>query len=602
MSEVIDLVSSDEASVDLVLSSTDAEDDDGKLQSPPEAELQTTTKVMNFSRPPKGLFNVNWARKAPNIISYLKINPRPKRKPTVVKKFGYDKFKLKGNRLFVFGREVVLDKKLKLDVLSKEETGYGGTRKAYARISKKYLGISAKDVRNYFAESERRQLKMPKQGRGVNRAFIHAPRPGVIEADCTFYHGQKIVVFGMVDVFSRWCHYEVIKYKKPIDTGAALLNGIQKFHRASLNKHKLYEVRTDSGSEFLHDERNKGSKNPKPDFRSILLDIQSKAKHFKIIHRKQPMRIIEGLNGILRRYVQRIDFTTKEDLGKIIERFCREYNESPSKPLGNKTPNDVIRIHGKENLEKEASRQFAAKQRKVGTSAFRLKELKVGSLVRISLLADKEKLGHHGEKPNWSKKIWVVTKIMKSSRGPLRYKVKLDGGNKTAGPFFRDRLLAIVRPTHALNQKSKYQPGARKKGDIQREKAALRPDKAPQIKWAARKTYEDMQDERESSGSEYLPDEPVGPVAPKKNAGRAIKPKPKMKMVARKVVVKGHGNAVVIEKYRGVFIVYFAKDKSLAAFDDEDIHRLTSDFVSEAFVKKIKRDMGYWIDAIKETL
>ena len=558
--------------------------------------------VIDNTDPPKGLFNVNWEKRAANVISYLNINPRPKRKPRLVRMFGYKNFRLGPDKktLFVYGREVLLDAGKIKKILEAEETGYGGVAKTYARISRKYLGITARDVGKFFAESERRQLKMPKQGRGANRAFIHASRPGMIEADCTFYHGAKYVVFGMVDVFSRWCHYELIDHKQPIDTGRALLNGLEKFKKFN---HTLMEVRTDSGGEFLHDKRNtKGKK--QPDFRSILLDIKKKNKHFRIVHRKQPMRIIEGLNGILRRYVQRVDYETKDDLRKLVARFVREYNSSPSRTLGGKTPNAIIAIHGKDQLRKEAERQFAAKQAKVSTSKYRLKELKVGSLVRISLLVDKEKIGHHGEKPNWSKQLYTVTKIIKSSRGPERFKVKDVATGKAAGPFFRDRLLAVVKPTHSIGQKSKYQPGARKKGDIAREKAAMRPDVSPKIKWAHERSYADAQDVREDSGDEFVADV----IAPKKRKRkqRRIIPKKKAKMIGRKVYVMWEGEeytdetAVILERYKEGWIVWFRKDKSVGWFDDDDIARLTPDFMSEAFVKKTLKEQSSKIAEMKD--
>ena len=557
--------------------------------------------MSDVDEPPKGLFNVNWEKRAPNIISYLKINPRPKRKPRLVRIFGYKNFRLKENKLFVFGREVLLDPAKIREILEREETGYGGVAKTYARIAQKYLGISARDVGRFFAESERRQLKMPKQGRGANRAFIHAPRPGMIEADCTFYHGAKYVVFGMVDVFSRWCHYELIDRKQPIDTGRALLNGLAKFDKFN---HSLLEVRTDSGGEFLHDARNPQAK--QPDFRSILNDIKKKNKHFRIVHRKQPMRIIEGLNGILRRYVQRVDYETKADLKKLIERFVTEYNSSPSRTLGGKTPIETIRIHGKEQLRIEAQRQFSAKQAKVSTSRYRLKELKVGSLVRISLLVDKEKIGHHGEQPNWSKQLYTVTKIIESSRGPKRFKIKDTKSGKAAGPFFRDRLLAVVKPTHSIGQQSKYQPGKRKKGDIQREKAAMRPDKDPKIKWAHERSYADAQDVREDSGDEFVADV----IAPKKRKRkqRRIIPKKRVKMIGRKVYVLWDGEeytdetAVILERYKGDWIVWFNKDKSVGLFPDDEIVRITPDFMSDAYVKKILREQKSKIDEIKKEI
>ena len=224
--------------------------------------------------------------------------------------------------------------------------------------------------------------------------------------------------------------------------------------------------------------------------------------------------------------------------------------------------------------------------------------------MRISLLEDKDKLGHHGEKPNWSKKLYIVTKILHSSRGPKRYKVREDQKVKEIGPFFRDRLLAVQRPTHALNQKSKYAPGQRKAGDVKREKAAMRPDLAPKIKWANQQTYKDAQDVREDSGDEYAKDVKVK-VKPKRNKPRMIKAK-KVKMIGRLVYVHwGDGvedkhRATLIERYKTDWIVYFKHDKSIGGFIDDEITRLTSDFVTEKFVKDIKRKYAKEIATVKK--
>ena len=555
--------------------------------------------------PPKGIHSVNWKRRLSNIISYLNINPRPKRKPRIIRLYGYKNFRLGPDKktLIVFGREVLVDDKKIQKILEEAEQGYGGVKKTHARIQRKYLGNSHNDVANFFARSERRQLKAPKQGRGANRAFLHASRPGTLECDCTFYHGSKMVVFGMVDVFSRWCYYQVIKAKQPIDTGEALLVGLERFAKFG---HKLLEVRTDSGNEFLYDSRNKGLKNPKPDFRSILDDIKKK-QFLKITHRKQPMRMIESLNGILRRFVQRVDFETKADLAKLVEKFVKQWNDSPTKPLGGKTPNEVISIRGKEALKNEAERQFAVKLKKVSTTKFKLKELKKGSLVRISLLADKEELGHHGEKPSWTKQIYVVTEIVKSSRGPLRYRVREDHGKKVLGPYFRDRLLAVVRPTHSIGQKPKYQPGARKKGDVEREQAALRPDRVSKIAWTNKQRYLDAQDVREDSQEEYVPEKKVV-VKRKKRKPRAIKVKKKMRMIGRSVYVtwddgktEDPHKAVIIEKYKSDWIVYFPFDKSVAGFLPKEIVRVTDDNPkSDAYVAKIKKVHKELIASVKQ--
>ena len=140
-------------------------------------------------------------------------NKKPSALPHAIRKLGEEDIKLKDGSVHYKGLEVITDDERKQKILAKEDSAYGGSKAIYYRLRKHYLGISYQNVRDFLNRSERRQLKRSRKKEKSTVSFIHAPRPGSLQADCTFYHGNKIVVFGVIDIFSRWCYYEIIKKK-----------------------------------------------------------------------------------------------------------------------------------------------------------------------------------------------------------------------------------------------------------------------------------------------------------------------------------------------------------------------------------------------------
>ena len=127
---------------------------------------------------PKGLFNVNWEKRAANIISYLKINPRPKRKPRLVRMFGYKNFRLKENKLFVFGREVLLDSAKIREILEREETGYGGWPRR-TRASHKSISVSLHATwANFLQRASVGNSRCPNRAAGPTVPLFTRPVPG----------------------------------------------------------------------------------------------------------------------------------------------------------------------------------------------------------------------------------------------------------------------------------------------------------------------------------------------------------------------------------------------------------------------------------------
>lgn len=556
---------------------------------------------------------MDWVRNAPFIKKFFSLDKQPKWLPRIMRKYGVKNFQVVDGKIYAFNKEVILDPARIQKILEKEEEGFGGSKKVYYRLRKKHIGISYNAVLDFFNRSERRQLKRETQSTTQQRTFIVAKRPGHFQADLTFYHKAKIVVFGIVDVFSRWCEYTVIKDKTPISTGAALKSAIEKFKKLAPTQ-TFYKMETDGGSEFIKDPRNKDAdeEDIKIDFRTYLETYkETSTKHkLTIIHKNQPQRLIESLNGTLRRYVERVDFKNKAELKEIVARFVEDKNDSVHSVTGS-TPNDLLTLATKEEVKAAAKSQLQKGQKRIVTSGRKYKQLAVGSLVRISLKKDKDELGHHGPKALWSKTLYRVSRIVGSTRGADRYKLLKNDGSKVDGLYFRDKLLAVVIPTHSKDQKKKYIPGEAKAGDKKREEEVKRPDKVPELTWASQKTYDDAQDEMEDSGDEYVPvgrnadeDEKAEEVV--KRPKRKAKKKPKQKVIGRKVFVlweeeEWDSPVVILQTYKHHFIVRFT-DGSTAGIPDENVERMTEDYVTVKTVERYKRQNKKQIGDIKKDI
>ena len=465
---------------------------------------------------PKGVYMANWDGSMDWIRSYFRRKPRPEAIPRLIRKFGEKNFELKGDTLYYKGLEIVTDQVRREKLISEQEKGYGGSRAIYYRLKKKYIGVPYHHVNQYLGESERRQLKANVQSAKKQRSFIHAPRPGYFQADLTFYHGAKFAVFGLIDVFSRWGYYEMVKSKAPDDVAVALKNAFEAFKKLAPH-HSIYKVATDGGSEF------KGA------FRDFLLNYKEDPEKFpkwqlRIIHQKQPQRLIESLNGTLRKFVERVDFKNRSGLVQLIKRFITDYNSSRHSALGTRTPIETVKLADKKIIKAEAKRQFGVKKAKVSTSGFKLRKLVVGSKVRVSLLADKVAVGHKGSKPHWSKTIYEVKRIMKSKRGKDRYVIHTEDGDRH-GTYFRDKLLAVSIPKYGMQEDEK-ELEASSGDEYEPVEVEESEDEAPAPQWAEAREQKEELDEKRAEPPKKKPKPPPPPPKKKPQPAPPAKKKP----------------------------------------------------------------------------
>ena len=502
---------------------------------------------MSSDKLPKGIHNVDWKRRAPWILSYFALDKRPKRMPAVMRKYGKEHFEANDGKLYFQGREIVYEEKEKKRILEELEDSYGAYQAVYSRVQRHYVGITLRSIQKYFNESERRQLKRPKQSISKQKTFIATSKPGSLQADNMFFRasGNKLyTVFGMVDVFSRWIFYRVIANKTPWETAKALKEGVEAFEKL-IAPNRVWRVQVDGGTEFMNDPRNQQLPKDKQkiDFRGYC-----KARKIQLVARKQPARMIESTNLRLRRLVERVQYAGKKELSEIVKRFCEEKNETKHF-VTKMAPIDAIALDV-EKTKKLAKQQLASGRKRVNKRVSKQpgRILKVGDLVRIVLGGDKTRLGHIGPKPTWSKTLYRVVKILGSTRTATenpakRYKLVVNStNNPLKGAIVRWRLQYVVKPTHNINTPLKYDPGAEKEGDREREVEARRPDVVAKAEWVSQKkkkpVYKDAQDDREDE--ELKPAKPASIYIPKK--------KHQTRAQAEKDKEKGAGEDIPDEK------------------------------------------------------
>ena len=478
-------------------------------------------------RVPKGIFNVNWKRVGPWILSYLSMDKRPKSMPKEMRRYGIENFEERDGHLYVYGRRVVVKPKEIQKVLAELEEGVGGYQAAYSRIKRTHIGVTLRAIQKYFNESERRQLKRPKGSVNRQKTFITTSSAGSIEADCLFFRGsgnKLITVFGFVDEFSRWIFYKTIPNKTPWSTGAALKEGIEEFEKL-IKPGRVYKCRVDGGTEFFTDPRN--NQLPKKDQK---IDFKGYCKQRKIhlVAKKQPARMIESTNLRLRRYIERVQYGTRRELTLLVRRFCEEKNTTKH-TVTQMAPIDALALDV-ENTKKLAKAQLKRGQKRVaGKEKKKMPKhvFVVGDLARLQLRSEKTSIGHAGPKPTWSKTIYRIKKIVGSTRGAKRYQIEVvPSGKKVPGLFFGWRLQHIVKPTHNIDTPLKYDPGREEEGDREREEEARRPDLIKEPSWV-KPNYKDAQDKMESDGEEWVPEEK-----------QSEPPKKKKKKVEKKVEKK----------------------------------------------------------------
>ena len=430
-------------SIDIELSTdSEGEDDDSKQH---EVKATSTRKrsvpepVYMSVKMKKSVANVKWSKHGPTIYKFLTENKRTI-VPRIYKRYNGDKnFQLYDKRLYLFGREVVYDKKRKDHIVNMEEEYFGGETKGFSRVQAKYIGIPRSAIERLYRGSERRQLKAHYQKQVSDLTYIHSGRPGSIQIDLTFYRNQKLPIFGAIDVFSRYCFYERVRDKRASTVAIVLQKAVEHFE--NISNFNVTKVSSDSGVEFQKETTAYLRR------RNIYYDRQVRSR-----------KLIESLNRSLRLYVERVSWDTIRDLDILVEKFVSSYNSSKHGST-KRVPNDLIRIQ-EEDIREEDKRQ--RKNKNVSKSeGFRMAKLVIGDRVRIYdpkrkeikhkqkqeqrgkiKLSEKDYVkkftSHHaGNAPHWTKEVFKIERVI-TGKITNRYLVV---GKK--GSYFRHELKKV---------------------------------------------------------------------------------------------------------------------------------------------------------------
>lgn len=430
----------------------------------------------------RALRHIHWDKITDYIIRYLK--KETKQTPRIVRLHGADNFELRDGKLFVYGREVITDKKRKQEIINKAETGYGGLRKSADRLNRYYFNISRNDVRELYKGSERRQLKARQQKANRIESFIHANRPGTLQVDLTFYRASNIPVFGAVDVFSRYAYYERVPNKRADVVVKAMQNCLAHFRKVMHKDRRVVKVSSDAGVEF------------QAEFRAYL-----KAQKIHYDKQVRSRKMIESLNRTLRRYIEHVGWDTIKELDELITKFMEGYNRSKHTST-KQAPIDLVSASPeKEVIESDRARK--AGKKRIGKKGYKLPPLKKGDTVRIYdpkraeikaqqkvNLKGKIKLNagayvkqytstHRGQAPHWTKEVFIIDRVMGGKRA-TRY---LLVGKK--GAYMQSELQRVSKVT-------KPDPRIKKKAQQQKVKDKLlerRPGKLRYIKYIDKYVY-----------------------------------------------------------------------------------------------------------------
>jgi hypothetical protein len=502
------------------------------------------------------------------------------------------RMKSKDLNIYFHNRLIIDNEAARKRVFDSIQDNYGGVTRTARFLQRTYLGITYQDVRRRFAKDETRQLKMDRiaVGDGKRKTFIATNVPGArVHVDFTF-HGPKSKwpVFGAVDVFSRFGFYVIMDQK----TAAQSLAGFKIFLR-EFKQHtdaKVSRITVDSGSEF------KGSMKKYCEDHHIFVDAQ-----------KRPARLIESLNKTLRLHAERVGYARKSEFERIIVSFNHVYNNSIHKNLAGQTPLDVLALD-EAARKTEAKRQVKAGIARVSSQGVTSKIIKKGAMVRIYIPKEgskakiqaaprgKASMGHRGLQPHWSKGLYVVVKRVGSKRGDHRYKIRPIDRRRPVLPglFFPDRLQVVQTPEF-----NKWKP---RPGDIRAVQAEIQVLEEHQEMGGDKIKDPDW---RPPADHQEASEAPHGPRPPRPK--RVIKAKAPEKMKGRKIQVYWDGEiykslGYILERYNDEWIVYFRGDGSVTAFADNEIHRMTNEYVSEATVEKKKLTMAAHIAKVKKEI
>ena len=320
----------------------------------------------------------------------------------------------------------------------------------------------------------------------------------------------------VIDNFSRYMWTRAITSKEPTKTAPAMRDILKEISK-NFDGKKIAYIQTDDGGEF------------KADFLKLLKEKNIKSVK-TLAGQPQSNSLVERANG----KVKSVMFKNKAIVGGSwydrLEKATDVYNSYTNRTIGF-APIDAIK-DDKETQEKvkENSAKIAIKNKTVTPPVF-----KVGQKVRLKIT--KGALDKGLSTPNWSAKVYTITKVTKG-KGVRPTKYKLDNNKEEKSYTFND-VLAIDKVEESPQEKKKKVEAAKPKTRATTQKEALPKRTQPKRK---AKDPKDSGVVVPASEVKVLPSNDSGVVVPAskvKVLGKTkIKTEPKIKSEPKEYIVE----------------------------------------------------------------
>jgi hypothetical protein len=258
-----------------------------------------------------------------------------------------------------------------------------------------------------------KELHKPIKRKFERRKVVSNGKDNIFGADLVdmtkLNDGEYRYILTVIDIFTKYAWAIPLKSKSSNSVLEAFKSIIEKSHRKPL---KLW---VDSGSEFYNTQFLKYLKDNE-------IDIYS-------VYNEGHNPVIERFNRTLKTEMWR-RFTEEqtERWAGMIPDLLKWYNNKKHSTI-KMTPYEASQKENEIEILQEENERTKAPKRK------RKPKFKVGDKVRISKL---KKTFEKGYKPNWTKEIFTISKILNTN--PITYKIKDYEDNDIDGSFYEPEL------------------------------------------------------------------------------------------------------------------------------------------------------------------
>lgn len=305
------------------------------------------------------------------------------------------------------------------------QKNYVGRDKLFSLVKKFEGHPSQQQVAAWLADQEVNQVHIkPKKSSAIGPILPRKPniyyQADLVDMGENAAYNKRYI-FTLIDIFTKQAFARAMKTKKE----ATVLKAFESLYNELIKNNKRIRIlATDNGSEFIDH-----------NFKRFLKEHE--IKHITgITGRPEGQGIVERFNGVLKGYIMKdITATGKNNWPQNLQTYLDNYNN---------TYHSIIKTTPNEAAEKYQEVEKNIRNNAIRHKLVRTKNLEKGDRVRKKIF--KGKLDKYST-PNFSKTIYKIVKVIKSSKPFVQTKYKLidDEGNVNKNFYVANDLLKIVK-------------------------------------------------------------------------------------------------------------------------------------------------------------